>query len=271
MTQPMNGEGQIVNEMQAQTVHEARNAWFTARPIISWIVSTALLCMLLALLGAVNSYGVPFAARMVFWSALFAVAFVFALGIEAALLRARTDALKPWQWLLLFSGILAVAMTPVAYVANSLGGWAPFSMLLQHFANSLVISLAFVGLRMGLGLMLQPEASQSIALPSQAKLLERLPPAYASAQLFALEADGHYVRVHTDRGTEMVLIRLKDAIGETGGAEGIQVHRSWWIARDAIIGSKSRDGALSLELVGDLDVPVSRNRRHQLRETGWLR
>lgn len=86
-------------------------------------------------------------------------------------------------------------------------------------------------------------------------------------RLLALEADGHYLHVHTDAGSELVLYRLSDAIRELGPQAGVQVHRSWWVAADAVSAERRRD---SLKLLNGLEVPVSRSYRLVARERGWL-
>ena len=63
-------------------------------------------------------------------------------------------------------------------------------------------------------------------------ILERLP-ADRRGALLHLQMRDHYVEIHTDRGSELVLMRFGDALMELGGTEGMQVHRSHWIARTA--------------------------------------
>jgi DNA-binding LytR/AlgR family response regulator len=65
-------------------------------------------------------------------------------------------------------------------------------------------------------------------------------------------------------------MRLSDAIAELDGVEGLQVHRSWWVARDAVDEVK-RDGRnLRLRLSNGVEAPVSRNRANDLKSAGWL-
>ena len=47
---------------------------------------------------------------------------------------------------------------------------------------------------------------------------------------FSLSMQDHFVRVTTDRGSAMVLIRFSDAVRELAGHSGAQVHRSHWVA-----------------------------------------
>ncbi|MNL69688.1 LytTr DNA-binding domain protein [compost metagenome] len=52
--------------------------------------------------------------------------------------------------------------------------------------------------------------------------------------------------------------------------EGVQTHRSWWVARAAIAGVVEDGRKLRLRLTGGLEAPVSRTRIGALREDGWL-
>ena len=103
--------------------------------------------------------------------------------------------------------------------------------------------------------------------PQRPALLDRLPAAQRGRLLY-LSMQDHYVEVVTDKGSHLVLMRLADAIGETAGTEGMQVHRSHWVARDAVAGSV-RDGArLTLRLVNGAELPVSRSKLADVRKAG---
>lgn len=78
------------------------------------------------------------------------------------------------------------------------------------------------------------------------------------APLVRLQVRDHYVEVVTEAGMESVLIRLADAIAETEGVEGLQVHRSHWVARAAIRGLYRGRGKLVLRMSDGAVVPVSR-------------
>ena len=101
-------------------------------------------------------------------------------------------------------------------------------------------------------------------------LRSRLSPHLHNAALCALSMEDHYVRVHTDAGTELLLLRLADAISETAGIEGRQVHRSWWVARHALMEAVSLDGSYALDVRGGVVAPVARRRVSLLRADGWL-
>jgi DNA-binding LytR/AlgR family response regulator len=76
--------------------------------------------------------------------------------------------------------------------------------------------------------------------------------------LLALTVEDHYVDIVTDKGKTLVLMRLADAMRETSGVDGLQIHRSHWVATGAVVKSHRTDGKLSLELRNGMRLPVSR-------------
>jgi DNA-binding LytR/AlgR family response regulator len=85
--------------------------------------------------------------------------------------------------------------------------------------------------------------------------------------LLALKAEGHYLQVYTDAGSDLILYRLSDALLEVGAGDGAQVHRSWWVASSALSPQRHRD---RLVLTNGIEVPVSRSFRVAARQRGWL-
>jgi hypothetical protein len=103
-----------------------------------------------------------------------------------------------------------------------------------------------------------------------APLVRRLPPGLGR-DVLALEAEDHYVRVHTSAGSTLVLSRLADAIAGLGAVEGLRVHRSWWVARHAVRSATVERRRLSLVLVNGVTAPVSRQAAPAVRREGWAR
>ena len=100
-------------------------------------------------------------------------------------------------------------------------------------------------------------------------LLDRLPPGKRGA-LVALSVEDHYSRVRTTMGEELLLLRLSDAIRETAPVDGLQVHRSHWVASDHVAGAR-RDGDRTYLILRDgKEVPVSRANIPAAREAGLL-
>lgn len=85
-----------------------------------------------------------------------------------------------------------------------------------------------------------------------------------------LRMEDHYVRVRTEHGSRLEMGPLARVTAGLSGLEGLQTHRSWWVARRAIAGVE-RDGRnLRLRLVDGETAPVSRASVAKLRAAGWL-
>lgn len=76
--------------------------------------------------------------------------------------------------------------------------------------------------------------------------------------LIYLNAQDHYVKAVTSKGSEMILFRLSDADGELSNFEGFRVHRSWWVAQKHIIDVRMDKGRRTLVLSNGDTAPVGR-------------
>jgi len=88
-------------------------------------------------------------------------------------------------------------------------------------------------------------------------LLTRLEPGKRGPVL-SLQAQGHYIEVVTTNGSQLVLMRLKDAIRELDDSAGRQVHRSWWVSKNAVKDVRRIKGKPQLTLPDGKTVPVSK-------------
>lgn len=98
-------------------------------------------------------------------------------------------------------------------------------------------------------------------------LLDRLP-LEKRRGLIALSSQDHYTLVQTTRGEELVLIRLVDAIREAQPIQGIQFHRSHWVALKHISTARRDGGRAILTLSSKAEIPVSRSFIGVVRNTG---
>ncbi len=100
----------------------------------------------------------------------------------------------------------------------------------------------------------QPAAAPEYPPEFVAKL-----PAALRQDILALEAEDHYLRVHTLHGSALVLMRLADAAALIDPRLGLRVHRSWWVAKDAVRALENTPGRAIARLVDDTAVPISRS------------
>ncbi len=84
-------------------------------------------------------------------------------------------------------------------------------------------------------------------------------PSHLRSSLLAIEADKHYVVIHASAGEGRLLHRFGDAVAELEAAGlGRRVHRSWWVANDAVAALEADGKTLRLRLTNGLLIPVSR-------------
>ena len=88
--------------------------------------------------------------------------------------------------------------------------------------------------------------------------------------LVSLSVTDHYVEVATSKGRALVLIRLSDAIKETSPTAGLRIHRSHWVALEAVVRVLRLDGRLVVELKDGRRLPVSRSYAGDLRAAGLM-
>lgn len=69
----------------------------------------------------------------------------------------------------------------------------------------------------------------------------------------------HYVDVWTDAGTDTLLMRFSDAVDEADGVPGVRIHRSHWVAVDAVNGVEKVGQREFVVLKCGLRLPVSRS------------
>jgi hypothetical protein len=88
--------------------------------------------------------------------------------------------------------------------------------------------------------------------------------------ILCLQMEDHHVRYHTAAGSSLHFAPMRDVVRQMGIARGLQVHRSWWVARSAVCDATGDSRALELVLTNGLRVPVARSRVAAVRDVGWL-
>ena len=168
----------------------------------------------------------------------------------------------------IFAGLMALEISVVR-------GWlfdAPWRAGAPPFLGILVIMLAYCWFGQLLVRFISvgtPATSEESGDGGDARFLKRIPHRIAG-DLICLRIEDHYLRIHTTAGNELILFRLKDAVAELAGAEGMQVHRSYWVARGAVERAERMGRQTTLILKNELRVPVSESFLPSVRAAGWL-
>lgn len=226
--------------------------------------------LVLAALGPYRTLDIPDLVRTAYWLLAVLGAGLTGIAIDS-LLGSRVRSF--WVRIATVALAMTVPVTPFIYFLNAWildlprRPWLMPQLAWQVFIVSLLImalrALAWrriVETRMIVVPPL-PEAERAFRLRLSAKR--------RGARLIALEAEDHYVRVHTDAGAELVSMRFAEALDELALAHGYRLHRSWWASADAIEAVRWNRGTGEARLVGGLTAPVSRSCAAALKEAGW--
>ncbi|WP_293678740.1 LytTR family DNA-binding domain-containing protein [uncultured Phenylobacterium sp.] len=241
-----------------------------ARGWLRGLAVAAAVGLFLTFSGAFGTGDVPLGLRLGYWMVMMLAGYLWGALVGRYFIgrgRGRTGSL--WLDAALASVVMSAPFTLVVWVATRalLDTPLPFAYLPVLFGYVLLVSLAITAINM---LIETRRAAITHADPQPPMFLERLPLKLRGAEVWAVEAEDHYLRLHTSKGQDLILMRLADAVGELAGIEGAQVHRSWWVARDAIVGARRADGRATLTLKDGAQVPVSRTYAGWLREQGWI-
>ena len=234
------------------------------------------------LIGPFGSYAGNFFYRIAYWIGLFWVgSLVLWPCVVAALLWGPRKGFPP-----LFAGVAVILVACVPLAALGAAGtylfWpvrAASMRLLEWYGLTLVVALPAVG-----GLVWLEFGRPKIALPNldpepvgapdepagDGILKPTTLPDHLLATALCLQMEDHHVRVHLHGRSLLHFAIMRDVVAAMDERSGLQVHRSWWVAREALRGWYKVDRSVALILVNALHVPVARNRVAMLRAEGWL-
>ena len=235
------------------------------------LAALVLFGLFLAAIAPFGTAEMPAPARHLYWQLAMVGGGVIAALIEplvAARLSGRPRLFALAQLAAMTPPISAwVSLLPVMLFGSRV---SPGHILLM-MPDVLTINVAVVVLawltRKALGRRDPPPAvPEGLAPPA---IRTRLPPRLARARLVAVEAEDHYLRIRTEAGSALVLMRLGDALEALAGVDGFRTHRSWWVARTAVEAVRWKAGRGALTLSDGSTAPVSRTYAAALKGTDW--
>lgn len=245
---------------------------------------TAAAGTLLALSGLYNTHLLGWPAVWLYWLSLVGLGVWIGSAINTQLAPLIDDFILPVRWLIASAAVTAPMFGLVAAAQTLIGQPVPAAGFLDLALKVFIVTAALTGVRM---LRAPQKAEQPPKTPAQETerhpppqppilqtppappLAKRLPQKLKGAEIWALSAEDHYVRVHTAAGSDLVLMRLSDAIKDMADIEGAQIHRSWWVARAGIAGLRRRTEGGIVTLKDGSEAPVSRRRLSEIEALGW--
>ncbi len=269
----MRDQADPLRETPAGAVHASPTALSLTRVLIICLAAG----VFLGLIGPLGSDAMPLGLRLGYW--MVAAVGGGVLGWVVSNLVMLWPLARRHTWLMIVA--VATLMTPPGMLLiwtwsrAVLPGASSHLDLFPLAWSVFVISLVMTAIN---ALIAPPAPAQAAAAPvappapepARTAFLDRLPPRLRGAELLAVEAEDHYLRVHTAKGSDLILLRLSDALNELAGLDGARTHRSWWVARAAVRDAAKGDGRATLTLEGGLKAPVSRAHAPGLRAAGWV-
>lgn len=243
--------------------------WWSHPAAIGFAVATAV-GLTLGAIGPFGSYlSGTLPVRMAYWVVcLWGGWLAFGVSVPMLARWASARGVSAWLWtppavavLTLLPAVLSRLVAARLWPVVGEVGW------LEWYGQCLVISALAT-----LGMLWATRSRATVPAgpdTSSADPRDRLPPRLGRS-IVCLQMEDHYVRVHTPQGSALVLMSLSQAIAGLKDVEGVQTHRSWWVARASITGVVEDGRKLRLRLIDGIEAPVSRARVGALREEGWL-
>lgn len=271
-----------MRELPGTAIREARTvSSFQIRPMRGVLVATVA-AILMTVTGAFGSHALGLASRLAYWLILMEAGALIGIGVTIGVRAWGGLSRRPWIEAMLVSLLIALPLTLVV-LGTGMGFYGEQRVTLAQigflFAMVWLVTATITAVNYATGRTGQtilpetPAASAAGPLPTtpiRPRLADRLAPHLRDATIHALQSEDHYLRVHTDAGSELILMRLGDAIPELAPIEGARTHRSWWVARAAILHVERKDGRAELTLPGGVIAPVSRSAYPELRDAGWF-
>lgn len=222
--------------------------------------------------------------RLSYWFSVLSIFGMAMMPMTARIIRSTGafDDFSRWSGII---GCVLFATIPMTFVVHAIEHWGwslaaarmgngqlPPSVsrdvagMMQLFSQLTAINLFAIGVNSFFIIALDglPTESKKKQLAG-IRFLSRLPD-HLGADLLYLQMEDHYLRATTASGTGLILIRFRDALNELSDYEGMQVHRSWWVARNAVTRLNKQGRKIELLMKDGSIIPVSAAYRKEVED-----
>ncbi len=202
--------------------------------------------------------------RLIYWActgiATFSVGSFVSMAASLALFRAGTP-----EWLSRLAGgmVAGLPVMGVVWIINRpvfgkiFNEWDDLAEM-TVYCIAIAGSVSIIYYLVSIDRRETVEAQHTVSTVQTPRFLKRLP-VHLGQNLISLTTQDHYVEAVTEKGSHLVLMRFSDALEEVAEIDGLQIHRSHWIAKNAVTGTARVDGRLFVELANETRLPVSRS------------
>lgn len=244
-----------------------------------WFFSVAaLLGLAFAFISEPNNHGLSaWITHLIQWQLQTLTPMVLLLMTQLAVLRLPiTPSIGQFGALLWTGALGALLFSPLALLVDIvIGGRGEFHLdaLINEFLATgppVVVCWIAINAPFLLGFRVVKSASQMPIEPQrpaaqQPAFFAELPKEVAGDVIY-LRAELHYINVVTTQGRSLILYNLRNAIAELPTESGLQVHRSYWVAKHHVVDLQKAGRQGNLRVSNGDVIPISRARLPEVRE-----
>ncbi|MET3899463.1 hypothetical protein ABIB57_003418 [Devosia sp. UYZn731] len=261
-------KAQYVNEPPLHSALREMQASLSSPRALTGMAAASVVLAISGPFDTLSQFDLP--GRLLYWLAIVVLSFVSSRAVARVTLTVLASRVQhPVQRVVVASLVSSVPAWIVAYGVTLIASPGVQVPPLRLWFYCLVVSGAMAAMMV---VMARTEPVAPIALPAAPEpppILQRLAHPQRG-KLLHLSVSDHYVDVVTDKGHGLVLMRLSDAMRETGNVIGLQIHRGHWVALDAVRQVVRANGKVALELHNGTRLPVSRSFMPAAKEAGLL-
>jgi len=258
------------------TLRELRDAYANYYTYVFWAMVVALL-VLLDLHGFAER--VSLTALFVYTLSLAVVTvslyvFVTFVGIKISKKHESFFVIYPIVGLILMT--IATYLVE-AGMSSTFGGGLSFENVIEKLPANLILNVVLETLYLTFVLPVAagsffPEIAALAPTPNsqniKAKMVVIAGHKFDSTDLVSLSSQDHYIAVKTQGGEQLIRARLSDVVEQLGNQDGIQPHRSHWVARKSVVEVENVEGQKRIKMTDGTNIPVARGRIASVQE--WL-
>lgn len=233
----------------------------TLRGLAFWLIilGVILVCFLSGPFGTFDA--LPAGFRLIYWGLIVAITGTMSVWIHSLIRLRKWTSIPQITLISLIFGLIVVGI--VGFLSLSL--LSPINRYPGHleifqFSFPIATAIFFISVLLDISRTAKL-VSTDYKRPDIIDRLEKYP---HSKRVISLSAQDHYVEVTTEKGAELCLIRLADAIAEASPEDGFQIHRSHWVSKSAIERLERKGTSSHVILTDGRHLKVSQSRLNEL-------